>query len=355
MVLISKLTLKNFRIHENKTIELSPKTTVITGKNGSGKTSIIEAVYLSLQGSSFKGADKDILKTDKTWWRVDVTFSDGTKRQIKFNNEKITGRKQFIVDNKITQRLPQKNRIPIVLFEPNDLRLLNGSPSRRRDFIDSFICQINPEHHQIINKYKRALTQRNNLLKKSNFRKEDIFIWDVAISEYGAQIIEKRILFIEKLNNEINDLYREVAKTNDTISLHYSHTYIGDIKQRLLNDLNKNSEKDQTLGFTTVGPHRHDVIFYFNNSLALSVASRGEIRTIVIALKLLEVSLLEDVTNIKPIILLDDVFSELDEDRQKNLLTTNAQTIITSTNKPSKPRVKQETKTIHLPNTELSR
>lgn len=332
MPLVSQIELKNFRVHDHKSINLSPQTTVITGSNGSGKTSLIEAIFLVLQGSSFKGTDRDILQVGKTWWRVDVKFDDGTKRQIKFDSEKATSRKQFNVDDKNFYRLPAKNRLPVVIFEPDDLRLLSGSPTRRRDFIDSFICQVNPEHQTTVNKYKRALTQRNNLLKKKGFSRDDVFVWDVAISEYGAEIIERRILFIEKLNNEINDLYRSVAKTDDTISLHYSHTYIGDIKQRLLKELNNNADKDQILGFTTVGPHRHDVIFNFNNSLALSVASRGEIRTIVIALKLLEVKLLESITKQKPIILLDDVFSELDVARQKELIKGNDyQTIITST------------------------
>lgn len=332
MTVIKKITVKNFRVHEDITTTLSPNTTVITGKNGSGKTSIIEAIYLGLQGRSFKGVDKDILSQGKDWWRIDIEFSDGTKRQIKYDNQKITSKKQFIIDNKINYRLPNRLKIPVVLFEPTDLRLLNGSPNRRRDFIDDFICQITPEYSGVLGKYERALKQRNNLLKNKTQNREGLFVWDVALSEYGSQIIEQRILFIEKLNTQISDLYNNISGNEDAISVHYSHTYIGDIKQKLINDLSKNRDKDTILGYTTTGPHRHDVIFNFNNSPALSVASRGEVRTIVIALKFIEVNLIEEITGQNPIILLDDVFSELDITRQESLITDKKhQIIITST------------------------
>jgi len=130
-----------------------------------------------------------------------------------------------------------------------------------------------------------------------------------------------------------NEFYNRIANSKDIISIHYSHTYIGDIKQKLLNELHSHIEKDKILGFTSVGPHRHDVIFQYNNSPALSVASRGEVRSIVLALKFLEVDIIEQITGIKPIILLDDVFSELDQERQKSLSDTirSHQIVITST------------------------
>jgi DNA replication and repair protein RecF len=158
-------------------------------------------------------------------------------------------------------------------------------------------------------------------------------VWDVAISEYGSYIIEQRIEFIEQINSLLNGVYVSIANKNDIISAHYSHTYIGDIKQKILNELSNSLEKDKQQGSTTVGPHRHDIIFNFNNSLALTTASRGEIRTIILALKFLEVDMIEKITGKKPIVLLDDVFSELDETRQKTLSNTirGYQTIITTT------------------------
>jgi len=334
MVVITKLSIENIRSHGNFTTELPHKTTVITGPNGSGKTSIIEAIYIALQGSSFKGVDNDVLQNNKQWWKINIHFDDDTKRSITYNSEKNTSKKQFTIDDKITYRLPQKHKYPIVLFEPNDLRLLNGSPTRRRQFIDRFISQLNPQYGAILHKYERALKQRNNLLKKAYTGNDELFVWNIAMSEYGAYIIEQRIEFIEQINSVLNDAYDSVVGKKDQVSVHYSHTYIGDVKQKIINELHNNIEKDKIIGNTSVGPHRHDMVFMFNDSPALSVASRGEIRTIVIALKFLEVDIIEKITGIKPIILLDDVFSELDELRQKTLSDTirEHQVIITTTN-----------------------
>lgn len=334
MTVVKKLSVQNIRSHKEFVVSLSPTITVITGLNGSGKTSLIEALYISLQGSSFKGSDKDVLQQEKPWWRIDVEFDTHSKRMITFDPLLSTGRKKITVDDKLMYRLTPKYKYPVVLFEPDDLRLLNGSPTRRRQFIDRFISQLDPLYQNALHKYDRALKQRNNLLKKQYTSNDELFAWNVTLSEYGSYIIEKRIAFIEQINSELNKAYNLIAKSNDFISVHYSHTYIGDIKQRILNDLSAHLERDQILGFTSVGPHRHDVIFKFNNSPALEVASRGEVRSIVLALKFLEVNIIEQITDIKPIILLDDVFSELDDDRQKSLLSISNQVIITSTKLP---------------------
>lgn len=333
MVAITKISIQNIRSHHTFTTELASKVTVITGRNGSGKTSLIEAIHIALQGTSFKGVDGDLLQTNSPWWRIEINLDDDTKRTITFNPEKTQNKKQFTVDDKTTTRLLRKHKYPVVLFEPDDLRLLHGSPVRRRQFIDKFISQLNPQYSTILHKYERALRQRNNLLKKQTINNDELFVWDVALSEYGAFIIEQRIIFIEQINSKLNDAYNAIADEKDNVSVHYSHTFIGDIKQKLLNELHNNKPRDKILGNTSTGPHRHDVVFMFNNSPALSVASRGEVRTIVLALKFLEVDIIEKITNHKPIILLDDVFSELDTSRQNALSNTinSHQIIITST------------------------
>ena len=340
MAVVKKLSVQNIRSHDKFNIILSPTVTVITGSNGSGKTSLIEALYISLQGRSFKGSDGDVLKFKSPWWRIDVELDDLIRRITTFDPSLTSGRKKIIIDGKTVYRLPARYRYPVVLFEPDDLRLLHGSPTRRRQFIDRFISQLDPVYLNSIHKYDRALKQRNNLLKKDHTNKDELFIWDVAISEYGAYIIEKRIAFIEQLNSRLDEEYNLIAKSKDVVSIHYSHTYIGDIKQKLLNDLHKHSERDAITGFTSTGPHRHDVIFQFNNFPALDVASRGEVRSIVLALKFLEVDIIEQIVGQKPIILLDDVFSELDNDRQKRLLLSPNQIIITSTQLPKNIEVK---------------
>jgi DNA replication and repair protein RecF len=334
MVAISKLSVQNIRTHDSYSLALAPTVTLITGKNGSGKTSLIEAIYIALQGSSFKGNDTDVLRHEQPWWRIHITFDDETDRVVKFDPTRPTGRKQFVIDHKTAYRLAPKHKYPVVLFEPDDLRLLHGSPTRRRHFIDRFISQLDPLYGAALRKYDRALKQRNNLLKKPETTSDELFVWNVALSEYGAYIIEQRIQFIEQINSHINDAYNTIAESRDLVSIHYSHTVIGTIKQKLLNELDASAERDKHLGYTSIGPHRHDVIFRYNNTTALSVASRGEVRSIVLALKFIEVDIIEQLTGKKPIVLLDDVFSELDESRQIALMTNikDCQMVIATTN-----------------------
>lgn len=332
MASIAKLNVQHVRSHDTYTVSLAPEVTIITGPNGSGKTSILEAIYISLQGTSFKGADRDILQHDQQWWRIDVLFADDAKRTVKFDATKPTARKQFIIDDTTTARIPAKNKYPVVLFEPEDLRLLHGSPARRRQFIDRFISQLNPAYAMSVRKYERALKQRNNLLKQPRIADDELFTWNIALAEHGAYIIEQRIAYIEQINTNLGALYQDISGSHDDIAIHYSHTLVGDIKQKLLNELHAVVGRDSYLGNTSVGPHRHDVLFSINTSPALSTASRGEVRTIVLALKFLEVAIIKKLTGKPPIILLDDVFSELDATRQK-LLTRQLkghQIIITS-------------------------
>ena len=333
MAVVKKLTLENIRSHDKFTVKLSPKVTVIVGGNGSGKTSIIEAIYIALLGTSFKGSDNDILRYESPWWRIEIEFDNFIKRTINYDPNLSSGRKKIMIDDKVMYRLPVKYKYPVVLFEPDDLRLLHGSPTRRRQFIDRFISQLDPFYLSALHKYERALKQRNNLLKKMHVSQDELFVWDIVLSEYGAYIIEKRIAFIEQINSKLNDQYNSIAKSHNVASVHYSNTYIGDIKQKLLNDLHGHVERDKLVGFTSTGPHRHDVIFRFNSYSALDVASRGEVRTIVLAIKFIEMEIIEQITSTKPIILLDDVFSERDGSRRQAITKhlQNYQTIITTT------------------------
>lgn len=332
MTSVTTLHVKHIRSHTAYSIVFSPEVTIITGANGSGKTSLLEALYVSLQGSSFRGSDSELLQKESPWWKIDVVLNDEQTRTIKFNPTKATSRKQFVIDSKTTARIPQKQKHPVVLFEPEDLRLLHGSPARRRQFIDRFISQLNPLYGVALRKYERALKQRNNLLKSPYNSDDQLFAWNIALAEHGAYIIEQRIAFTEQLNQNLAQLYQDIAGTHDEVSIHYSHTFVGDTKQKLLNELHAHVTRDRYLGNTSVGPHRHDVIFEINQFPALSTASRGEVRTIVLALKFLEVEIIEQLTGKTPIILLDDVFSELDVTRQQ-LLTSQLkghQIIITS-------------------------
>ena len=329
---IRRLSVQNVRSHTEKIIELSPKTTVITGNNGVGKTTLLEAIYIALQGSSFKGVDKDILRYDAPWYRIDILLDDDTTRSVLFDPSRTSGKKRFIINNKTSYRMSLHDKYPVVLFEPEDLRLLHGSPSRRRQFIDHFITQIDPAYTTTLRKYERALKQRNTLLKKEDVTNEDLFVWNVALSEYGAKIVERRVYAIEMINKDLDDYYHTIADTNDHISAHYSDTFIDSLSQKLLHELENKLHYDKVVKHTSIGPHRHDVEFRFNDSPALSVASRGEVRTIMLALKNIEVQLIQKITTKQPIVLLDDVFSELDTSRQsRTILGQDSQTIVSAT------------------------
>lgn len=329
-MIIRSVAVENIRTHSSFRHDLSPNVTLITGLNGSGKTTLLEAITVALGGKSFKGSDRELLRRGSDWWRVDV-MCDDQERVVKFNPTHPTKRKSFTVDDKTTVRIPAAAVYPVILFEPDDLRLLHGSPSRRRLFIDRFASQIQPEYGRVLRRYERALLQRNKLLKLGGAR-NDLFAWNISLSEYGAQIIDTRVKLIERLNLGLNTTYNTIAQTNDTVSIHYSHTLIDNTQQKLLRELEQQYERDRIVGSTSVGPHRHDVLFHFNASPAIEVASRGEARTVLLALKFLEVDIVQQLTNLSPIVLLDDVFSELDEIRQTHLATKfqNHQIIMTS-------------------------
>ena len=332
-MILKTLRVQNFRTHSDFILEIGEKSTLISGANGSGKTSLLEAIYFALQGTSFRSSDKEILRNDgSSWFRIDLKDSKDSLRTIIFNDAIQKSKKQFLVDGNKKARLSSNLRIPVVLFEPDDLQLLSGSPTRRRNFLDYFLSQIFPSFQLALARYNKALKQRNNLLKRDNVSKDELFPWNLMLAEYGAEIISKRQDFLELLNSKIEEVYFEISGVKDEIEIDYLGEKIS--KNEILAILSENIERDKILGYTNFGPHKHDIQFIFNKKPAQNVASRGENRSLVLALKFIETDILADLTSKRPIVLLDDVFSELDDDRQK-LLTkhfSKYQTIITSTN-----------------------
>lgn len=329
---VTRLRVQHLRTHTDADYPVTARTTVITGRNGSGKTTLLEALHIALRGSSFRGGDKELLMHEKPWWRIEVETTAGP-RTISFDSKRQTSQKKYHIDDRQFARMPAAKKVPVVLFEPDNLRIIHGSPARRRHFFDTFISQIDPFYGSVLRKYERALRQRNAALKQPGVSRDDVFVWDMALAEYGAQIINRRVLVIEQINRSLNDTYRTIAGTDDMVSLHYSHTYIDGVQQKIANDLYAQFERDRLLGFTSVGPHRHDMLFEFNTQPAVQVASRGEVRSIVLALKFIEVDVATEVAGSSPIVLLDDVFAELDEVRQQRLAEKcrYSQMFITST------------------------
>ena len=240
--------------------------------------------------------------------------------------------RQFIIDDKKYARLPYKLKYPIVLFEPEDLRIINGSPQRRRQLVDTLIQQYDPHYSSQLSRYERALQQRNKLLKDPSVTRDVLFPWNVLLSDYGAAIIAKRQAVAAIFHERITALYRQIAHNNDSVSIAYSHNDTA-TSQQLLRQYEEKFDYDRVAGSTSVGPHRHDIHIIFNRVPAAQAASRGECRTIVLAMKFIEAEYIEQQSGVPPIILLDDVFGELDEQRQHALLAEFKanQVVMTST------------------------
>lgn len=248
--------------------------------------------------------------------------------------------KQFTYDGSSAARLPAKHRLPVVLFEPDELRLLTSSPQRRRDFIDGIIARLSPTYATVLSRFSRALLQRNELLKQhDNMNQNDwqnhLFAWDVKFAELSSSIIKARINFITHSNDHLSRLYSDLAGGNHSVKAKYISPFsdTATLEQSILHKLETSRTFDSMRGYTSVGPHRDDIELDLDDHPAASVASRGELRTIMLAFKLLEVELQEHHTGKKPLILLDDVFSELDSTREQKLMQSleKYQTIITAT------------------------
>lgn len=335
--MFSEIRLQNVRSYGDASFHLSPSVTVISGPNGSGKTTIAEALYVASRGTSFKSPDSEVLRKGADWWRIDVLYA-GTKRSALYDPAKAGAKKSFIISDVKKARLSAQQKLPLVLFEPGDLRLLGGSPTRRRAYIDTLAAQLDPQFAYHARRYERALQQRNNLLKHVHATADELFVWDMVLSEAGAYVLQARSYWLDQVNQRIAEVYQGIASKDDQVAATYSRTLHSQdqahIQQSLLSHLHAAQARDKALGYTTVGPHRDDIYFSLNGGDASHFASRGETRSIILSLKLIEITLLMEVLQTPPLVLLDDVFSELDADRRHSLVTlsaTQVQTVITTT------------------------
>ena len=296
-------------------------------------TNILEAVYTLCAGRSFRDGDGDLTQFTKPWWRVEGVIDEVT-RDLRFEPTKQPA-KQLLMDGVKKARFTYREQLPVVLFEPEDLRLIDGSPARRRGFLDRILVQLSLQYRRSHQAYERSLTQRNNLLKQSHNRDIDdtLFVWDVALAEHGAAIVNERRKLVEVINRELSDLYSQIAGREHTVELKYETPLGEEVNSSLLAQLKRASQNDRLRGFTSVGPHRDDISFTINGKPAQTSASRGEVRSIILGLKLIEARLYAERFETNPILLFDDVFSELDEVRREKLLSLqeDMQLILTTT------------------------
>ena len=329
---VASVVVKNVRCHVSYTARLEPNKTIITGANGSGKTSLAEAVYIALRGTTFRGTDADIVRHGTEWFRVDVALADGQVRTVTYRSDQ-TSKREYTINGKKMKRLGFREKLPVVLFEPTDLQLINGSPSRRRRYLDQILSQSDPLYSRELSRYEKSVRQRNSLLKRQASQ-EQLFPWNIMIAQHGSYVYTQRHQLVSQLQEQINQLYGNIATSSDEIGLQYSaHVEPLDYQSYLLRQLEQSIERDAILGYTSHGPHRDDLSILFNGKPADTTASRGEARSIIVALKHIELEIVHSVTGVAPLLILDDVFSELDTARQLSLerLTNQYQTIITTT------------------------
>ncbi len=333
--MISTLRLQHFRSYSDATFDVESGVNIIVGPNASGKTNLLEAILVLARGNSYRGKDVELVDFEAPWARLDAETLEG-RRVVKLQRQSDDKcLKTFLIGDHELSRLSPQRALPLVLFEPNHLVLLSGSPELRRSFLDDLIEQMNMRFGALRRQYKRVLTQRNALLKRPpHDLAEQLFVWNIRLSELGGQIARERMTLIASFNERMSEQYGLLAASEHAVKLAYaSRLDIESYETALLHKLEASVELDMLRGFTAHGPHRDDVSVFIDGHEASIVASRGETRTLVLALKILELQLLEQARNMKPLLLLDDVFSELDNARRMALTQHMRiyQTFITTT------------------------
>lgn len=336
---ISQLHVRQFRTYTDATHELSSGVTVIVGPNGSGKTNLLEALYVLATGKSFRDSDEYLTQHGEEWWALDG-LADGANRAVRYQQ----GEKTYHINNTVYKRMGRQMALPVVLFDPDHLMVVHGPPSGRRKYLDQCIAQLVSGYASVLRRYERVIAQRNRLLKQPRLDQDELFAWDVSLVKLAGMIVAQRFSHIQTWNELLSYEYQRIAERADRITVQYRHDP-DQYAHALLQQLKHSFEKDRLLGSTTVGPHRDDYSFQLGGRDMTVVASRGEIRTLLLALKYTEAAQLQLLHDTPPVLLLDDVFSELDDARQKQLISGSSvqnQIVMTTThNNPSIRRAYQ--------------
>lgn len=328
--MLQTLELRNFRSYNSGLFEFAPGVNIIVGPNASGKTNLLEAVHVICVLRGFKAADKDLLATGSEWARLEA-LTDAGVRVAKFQ----PGSKQLEIDGVVKKRLNTQHALPVVVFEPEHMLLLSAEPERRRTYLDGILSLTEPGYHAALLAYRRAVAQRNRLLKTEGSNSErQLFAWDLQLVEKAGQLVAARLELIEQLAGVARDCYKKLSGGSEELEINYkTKLQISRYSDSLLRYLREDLELDRARGFTGAGPHRDDLDITLSGRDARTLVSRGETRTIILSLKVAELELLKQTNGRQPVLLLDDVFSELDGRRRRALAETLAdyQTFLTTT------------------------
>jgi len=319
-VKLRSLNLRNFRTYKSLNVSFHDKFNLIYGDNAQGKTNLLEAVYYISSFRPFKSVRNEELITfgqENAGVKGEI-ISDSGLDEINIHISR--GKKSVKLNGKIVYRLSKYvGRFNVVLFLPEDLKIIKGSPSVRRRYLDALICNLEFEHINDLKDYNKAISHRNTVLSKSRKIDGDILeVWDTKIAEIGSKITERRLKTIKSLGFKLNELYNSTSGVNAKVDLVYKASYEkrATLEASILYALKNNFKKDLDRGHTTAGPHRDYIGFKIEGSDSTTFASQGESKNLVLALKAAEIYMHETVKGQKPILLLDDITSELDKNRK---------------------------------------
>lgn len=337
---ITELSVNGFKNLKEIDIKPHDRLNIFCGRNAQGKTNLIEAIWLCSGARSFRSTkDRRMIGDDEQVMTISVGFKNSFRFQdIRFAMAKPNIKEKSVTLNGVKLKAPSKlfGSLNCVIFTPEDLELSKGSPENRRQFIDLSVSQIKNSYNSVTDKYEALIDQRNTLLKNINYgrgRREELDIWDVQLAQMGAYISLLRYNYTKKLNNFSKKLYSEISGGSEELEMSYYSTvydekmlgaasvYTGELTERYLNVLRSSIDDDLRAGFTQKGVHRDDVICRINGNPAREDASQGQHRSVALIMKLSQAYILHEEIDDHPVILLDDVLSELDPIRQRFVIS----------------------------------
>ncbi len=334
-MLIQSLELNHYRNYDSLKINFDKGTTILFGDNAQGKTNILEAIYLAGTTKSHRGSkDREIIsfKSEESHIRTYINKNE-IQYKIDMHLRKYKSKGIAINGIQIKKASELLGLINVVFFSPEDLNIIKRGPGERRRFIDLELCQLDKLYLYQLTNYNKILNHRNKLLKDIAFYKDYesmLDLWDEQLIDYGRKIIERREQFVQELNEILNVIHKSLSGEKENLYVKYNP----DVEKNALREkLLKNRERDIRQKITSLGPHRDDLTFFIKKIDIRKYGSQGQQRTAALSLKLSEIELVKKTTNDNPILLLDDVLSELDRKRQDYLLNNigNIQTIMTCT------------------------
>jgi len=324
---LKKIALKNFRNFIDEEEEFDNCVNVFVGKNAQGKTNLLESIYCCSFGKSFRTKqDRDLVNYNHSHYTVRALAASEEKGnfEVKLIYRRDRGIKEAYINGIKCENISQIiGKIKIVIFYPDHLLIVKGSPAGRRRYLDGQMILSVPSYYHYFKQYSSILKNRNALL--SSKKNNDIWVWEEQLALYGAKIIGRRIKVVENLSKKVKEIYSSLTEGRWVLEMKYSTSFgnitssMGEreIAESFLKVLGKNRDKDERLGFTTLGPHRDDIHFFLNGRSLKDFGSQGQHRLAVLALKLAEAEFIRENTGESPILLLDDVVSELDVEKRQ--------------------------------------